>query len=321
MVVSACVPDLALAQNVIHRANVSGSLGNVWKHMDSAAALYDNGNVNGITKIWSSSKLLGWIGATKVIFADENGIPIGQKDVGSWGVDGTWIGKSSRWETWSAHAVPGTKYILLQNYPDPHNGFIKNVLTAAWNWFISNHQRTDDSGPVPPVYSPTQYGAIVSSLQIITPRSGTHGTVSFFRLNNGHDHFYTTSQPEANNAVTNLNFLYEGIAGYLYPQQQPNTVPLYRYYNPHNGDHFYTISLPEGQNAVAHGGYNAEGTTPIAGYLYPQQQPNTVPFYRYYNSHNGDHFYTTSLPEGINAASHLGYKDEDIAGYLYGTAF
>jgi Repeat of unknown function (DUF5648) len=40
-------------------------------------------------------------------------------------------------------------------------------------------------------------------------------------------------------------YKYEGVQGYIYPQQQPGTTALHRYYNTVNGDHFYTTDPNE----------------------------------------------------------------------------
>lgn len=63
------------------------------------------------------------------------------------------------------------------------------------------------------------------------------------------DHFYTQSEQEANNAVTNLGYIREGIAFYCADQINycGATLPLYRYQR--QVEHFYTTSLAEG-NAV-----------------------------------------------------------------------
>ena len=45
-------------------------------------------------------------------------------------------------------------------------------------------------------------------------------SVPLFRTYNAKvgDHFYTTSAPERDNAITRLNFVDEGIVGYVNPQ-------------------------------------------------------------------------------------------------------
>ena len=57
------------------------------------------------------------------------------------------------------------------------------------------------------------------------------GTVPFYRLFNLGivDHFYTTNAAERDNAVANLQYNYEGIAGYVYPSAEYyGVVPLLR---------------------------------------------------------------------------------------------
>jgi hypothetical protein len=127
-------------------------------------------------------------------------------------------------------------------------------------------------------------------------------------------HFYTLSITEGETAVTTYGYSGEGIAAYIYPQQQAGTIPLYRYYNPSSGDHFYTSDINEGRNAVASDGYAAEGVT---GYVNPQQQAGTIPLYRYFNPSTSLHFYTTNINEGRNAA---GYVSEGATGYVYQNA-
>jgi len=78
-------------------------------------------------------------------------------------------------------------------------------------------------------------------------------------------------------------------------------------------DHFYTTNAGTIQNAVSHLGYQAEGT---AGYIFSNQQPGTVPFYRLWSLDGTDHFYTTSADERDNAIAHLTYQ-WGVAGYVY----
>ena len=77
----------------------------------------------------------------------------------------------------------------------------------------------------------------------------------------------------------------------------PNTVPLYRWWNPDKGDHFYTVSSEDIP------GYQREGSLGdgVECYVFDSNVQNTVPLYRWWNPDNGDHFYTVS--------------SEDIPGY------
>lgn len=139
------------------------------------------------------------------------------------------------------------------------------------------------------------------------------------------DHFYTTDPREAENALNNLGYIVDGVplAGYIFEQPHTeltgiSTVPLYRLYSgPQIDDHFYTIDADERATALA-GNYIDDGV-PIAGHVYPQQMPGTLPFYRLWLSVNqgGNHFYTTDAAERDRAVNDIGYVYEGIEGYIY----
>ncbi|KAG5717098.1 hypothetical protein E4T56_gene7176 [Termitomyces sp. T112] len=120
--------------------------------------------------------------------------------------------------------------------------------------------------------------------------------VPFYRLYNGQviDHFYTTNNNEANNAVAVSGYTREGISSYIFQNQQPGTVPFFRLYSASATDHFYTTSASEASNAQ-NLGYTSEGVAGASG---------------------TDHFYTTSASERASAIRG-GYSDEGVAGYVY----
>jgi len=100
-------------------------------------------------------------------------------------------------------------------------------------------------------------------------------------------------------------FRSEGIAGYVFAEPQPGTVPLYRWLHPRHGSHYYTISpgAPDRPNSVSEG---------IACHVCDHPVAGTVPFYRWRNGR--DDLYTTS-PTG-EGASRLGYRPQGIACYI-----
>jgi len=65
---------------------------------------------------------------------------------------------------------------------------------------------------------------------------------------------------------------------------------------------------------VANYGYTAEGTT---GYIFSNQQPGSIPFYRLWKAKAADHFYTTSAAERDNAINRFGYMSQGVVGYVY----
>jgi hypothetical protein len=142
--------------------------------------------------------------------------------------------------------------------------------------------------------------------------AGADDPVPFYRLYarwDG-DHFYTTSQAEADQAVQG-GYSSEGIACPIHNAPGANRVPFYRLYASWNGDHFYTTSAGERDHAIT-GGYSSEG---IAGYVYPAAGAGLRALYRCYARWNGDHFYTTSQAERDSAVAG-GYTNEGIACYV-----
>jgi len=61
-------------------------------------------------------------------------------------------------------------------------------------------------------------------------------------------------------------------------------------------------------------GYIEEG---IIAYVFREQAPATVAFYRMFNNAIKHHFYTTSWPEAQSANANNGYIYEGIAAWVY----
>lgn len=143
-------------------------------------------------------------------------------------------------------------------------------------------------------------------------------SVPLLRLYNGaaKDHFYTTSESEANNAAKVHRYTLEGLQCNIFTQQYERTVPLYRLYKGAAADHFYTTSADEKDSAIARYKYSFEG---ITGYVYPDgASMGTVSLYRLCKGGgDADHFYTTSAAEKDNAVARYKYSFEGIACYVY----
>ncbi len=98
----------------------------------------------------------------------------------------------------------------------------------------------------------------------------------------------------------------EGIAGYVFAEERPGTVPLYRWVHPVDSSHYYTVrpNSPDRPRAIGEG---------IACFVPDHRMPDAVPLYRW--SNGSDHLYTSAL-DG-ERASRLGYKHRGVACYVF----
>jgi hypothetical protein len=98
----------------------------------------------------------------------------------------------------------------------------------------------------------------------------------------------------------------EGIAGFVFAEERPGTVPLYRWAHPADGSRYYTIrpNAPDRPRAISEG---------IACFVPQHGTPEAVPLYRW--SNGIDHLYTMAL-DG-ERVGRLGYRHRGVACYVY----
>lgn len=84
------------------------------------------------------------------------------------------------------------------------------------------------------------------------------GTIPLYRLYHPGrwDHFYTTSVTEKEDAIVNLGYMPQGVAGWVYAKSDGavGAVPLFRMFKKDAVDHLYTTSMEE-RNAQEGDGY------------------------------------------------------------------
>ena len=83
--------------------------------------------------------------------------------------------------------------------------------------------------------------------------NAVNGSIPLYQLfdpKNTHN-YYTASQAERNEAVSQRNHMYKAVVGYVFAQAAPGTVPLYRLYKAKTATHLYTISIYEQKQAIA----------------------------------------------------------------------
>lgn len=138
----------------------------------------------------------------------------------------------------------------------------------------------------------------------------------------GGRHFYTASEIERDNAEHYYGMTPEGVAYYIYKDQDQPTAakPVYRFYNTQTGAHFWTISEAEKDNILSHTDWPFDFSG-VAFHAYSDDgviHDNTAPVYRFYNVATQQHFFTISVAERDHILAHYPqFHDEGIAWYAY----
>lgn len=124
---------------------------------------------------------------------------------------------------------------------------------------------------------------------------------------------YTTSVANLDSDIVNGGYVSQGDAGYIFTEQAPNSVPLYRLYSTTLTDHYYTVNETDKDYMITKG-YTYEW---VEGYAYNTSLCGAVPFYMAYNPKAPDHFYTVNLTERDAAITTGGYVDQGISMYIF----
>ncbi len=88
-----------------------------------------------------------------------------------------------------------------------------------------------------------------------------------------------------------LHYRNAGVAAGVFPDPRPETVPLYRWFDPRSPcvDFYYTTEQNETPVPANH--YQFDG---VACHVYPVASEYGVPLYHWYHAATGDHYYTTA---------------------------
>lgn len=89
--------------------------------MRTSFTLLSDGTLTAVTRTWTRVKMKGFTGAVCVVLLDKGKNPIWSSGSQSYGVDGTWVGRSDRTENWRASVpsdiLPHVKgYSILQTH-------------------------------------------------------------------------------------------------------------------------------------------------------------------------------------------------------------
>jgi Secretion system C-terminal sorting domain len=236
----------------------------------------------------------------------------------------------------------GIKTAMLSSYESPYGYYCPNSnftdayfdLTSANSqllkglnpndYYVANYRENDmdDFGPMQPAYN---YSACDGTVMYVTIYKSSDSQIyaygritlkvkkrpvpiySYVQNNGGGDYFYSKSYFSS---IPGMQ--YQGVSFKAHYAGVPNTIPVYRYFNPQYVDHFYTKTYMANGTA----GYNSEG---VEFYAYDYQYPGTVAVYRYFNSGLINHFYTTNF--NLYGYSGSGYTYERVEFYAFPADF
>ncbi len=169
-----------------------------------------------------------------------------------------------------------------------------------------------------PIYelvdNPTKKAALKQAIEnyINTNRLTVHKVVPLhgFKNKKTNNSFYSTNRYATHMAEPN-EWEYRGVAAYVFPNQVPNSVPLYRFYRkktrfmaPNYHNYYYTRDY---QSGVING-YTYKG---VECYVYASAIHGSTALGQYRNDSKQDHEYTTNS-DGVS-----GYRHDGPAAFVY----
>jgi hypothetical protein len=148
-----------------------------------------------------------------------------------------------------------------------------------------------------------------------TPNPDQGGQLSMRKLhlyyNDQHHDSLTIASDDAMRAAATAGYRYIGEAGgYVFVGQPMGTIPLSLWYNSSYGDYFTSTTTDTA--GMARLNYQF---VRVEGYVYPSQQPNSVPLKNFWAPSRSDYF-ATATSAGETGALNSGYSFVRIEGYL-----
>ncbi len=136
-------------------------------------------------------------------------------------------------------------------------------------------------------------------------------------------YFYTIDASEKDQLIKEYPefWTYEGPAFKAAAKPDlPDLAPVYRFWSPTQLSHFYTINEEE-KDMIIRQWPDVWSFETVAFYAYPEgkQPKETKPVYRFWNMHDGSHFYTMDESEKDKLIKEFAdvYVFESIAFYTY----
>lgn len=103
--------------------------------MTTKGVLMQNGHIDAMTRTETGTWFGGFTGGVQLLFADANGLTIGSSGARTYGVDGTWVGRSVRQDYWSEDIDPTiakrTTSLHVAHFWAPDYGAVQNIVDRA----------------------------------------------------------------------------------------------------------------------------------------------------------------------------------------------
>ena len=158
--------------------------------------------------------------------------------------------------------------IYCQPATVPNCGYPTVPFLRAWNKAATDHFYTTNTTEMD-TFLANGYTSQGLAAYILPSDTQAPTAVPLFRMYsaNSTDHYYTTNTTQRALLIQQGNYLSDGIAGFVYPEEECGTVPLYRIYKHTIGDNFFTTDQAEVYDFVDQLGYTYMG---ISAYVNSQ---------------------------------------------------
>ena len=150
----------------------------------------------------------------------------------------------------------------------PNCGYPTVPLLRAWSSSGTDHVYTTNTTEMD-AFLANNYTAQGIAAYILPADTQAPTAVPLFRLysSKNSDHYLTANVTDRDATLNRGNYVSDGIAGYVYPDQECGTVPLFRLNNHVVLDNFFTTDQAEVYDFVDQRGYHELGAI---AYVNPQ---------------------------------------------------
>lgn len=123
--------------------------------------------------------------------------------------------------------------------------------------------------------------------------------------------YFTTGTAGGQSAAGDWSCEFKRTEGYVYPTEQPDTVPLELFWSEDRTDNA-TVASEATKAELLAAGYSK---TASEGFIYATEQPGTVPLKLFFNKDMNE-YYSTTPQTGEQAALEEGFEFVRVEGYI-----